>query len=77
MILEEFYKRLADNKDIRSLHIPRSEIFYIRSAVKAKYNYEASLEEIEIAVLELYEGGEIEAPEALIKELRKNYGSKR
>lgn len=68
--LEDFYDALINNRDFRKLDIPRSEIFYIRAAVKNKYGYEATLSEIEKIVLEEYEAGNLEAPEDLIRELR-------
>lgn len=73
MVLEEFYKLLLEEKDFRKLHIPRSEIFYIRAAVEAKYGYRADTKEIELTVLDMYEKGELEVPKPLIKELKRLY----
>lgn len=70
--LEDFYRGILDGKSIQNVHIPRSDVIYIRSAVKAKYDYDATVQEIEEAILELYDSGEITAPESLIRELRRD-----
>lgn len=73
MVLDDLYSLLADGKDIRNLHIPRSEIFYLKSAIEAKLGIDVDPYELEMIVLEEWEAGYITAPEPLIKELKRIY----
>ena len=51
-ILEEFYSALADNstKRIRRIHIPRSDVFYVRAAIEADTGVRYTLDHVERAM---------------------------
>ena len=51
-VLEEFYQALADNNEskIRRVHIPRSDVFYIRRAYYEKTGHWVSLDRMERAM---------------------------
>ena len=51
-VLEEFYNALAnqDEKKLRRVHIPRSDVFYVRSAVEAYYGRSFTLKHVEDAM---------------------------
>ena len=53
-VLEEFYKALAskDEGRLRRVHIPRSDVFYVREAVQAHYGRSFTLEHVEWAMRE-------------------------
>ena len=48
-VLEEFYKHVLDG-NIEDLHIPHSDVFYVREAVQAHYGRPFSLEHVEWAM---------------------------
>jgi hypothetical protein len=48
-VLEEFYKCLMDG-NIEDLHIPHSDVFYVRAAVEAHYGRPFTLEHVEWAM---------------------------
>lgn len=50
-ILDEFYSLLYQGKDIRKLHIPKSDVFYAKAAYEAYTGNSVSLEEMEDAML--------------------------
>lgn len=51
-VLEEFYKTLAsgDERKLMRVHIPRSEVFYVREKVEADLGVRYSLDRIERAM---------------------------
>lgn len=51
-VLEEFYSALADNSPnrMRRIHIPRSDVFYVRAAIEADTGVKYSLDHIERAM---------------------------
>ena len=51
-VLEEFYDAIADGDDFRlsRVHIPRSEVFYIRAAIEEALGEKYSLDRIERAL---------------------------
>ena len=51
-VLEEFYSALADNSShkLRRIHIPRSDVFYVRAAIEADTGVRYSLDHIERAM---------------------------
>jgi hypothetical protein len=51
-ILEEFYSALVDNNPSRMsrIHIPRSDVFYVRAAIEADTGVRYSLDHIERAM---------------------------
>jgi len=48
-VLEEFYNHVLDG-NIENLHIPHSDVFYVRKAVEAHYGRPFSLKEVEDAM---------------------------
>lgn len=52
-ILEEFYKVVASGKrnKIPHVHIPRSDVFYVRAAIEAKTGVRYSLAHVEWAMM--------------------------
>ena len=49
-VIEEFYKAIANNS-LHELHIPHSDVFYVRKAVEAHYGRSFSLKEVEEAMI--------------------------
>ena len=48
-VLEEFYKHLIDN-NLKNLHIPHSDVFYVKAAVDAHYGKSFTLKHVEGAM---------------------------
>tara|TARA_R100000329_G_scaffold104387_1_gene85672 strand:+ start:96 stop:359 length:264 start_codon:yes stop_codon:yes gene_type:complete len=48
-VLDEFYKHVLDG-NIEDLHIPHSDVFYVREAVQAHYGRPFTLEHVEWAM---------------------------
>jgi hypothetical protein len=48
-VLEEFYRHLMDG-NLEDLHIPHSDVFYVREAVQAHYGRSFTLQEVERAM---------------------------
>jgi len=63
-IIEQFYKAIAseDSNILKRLHIPRSDVFYIRAAIEADTGTRYSLDRIERA---MYLEGHLEARDVL------------
>lgn len=53
-VLEDFYAALAngDESRLRRVHIPRSEVFYVKAAVEARYGVSVSLQHVEKVLFE-------------------------
>ena len=51
-VLEEFYDALADNDEarVRRVHIPRSDVFYIRNKIYEDTGVKYSLDRVERAM---------------------------
>lgn len=51
-VIEEFYKALAgeDIARLSRVHIPRSDVFYVRAAIKANTGVEYTLDHVERAM---------------------------
>jgi hypothetical protein len=51
-VLEEFYSALADGNPskLRRIHIPRSDVFYVRAAIEADTGVKYTLDHIERAM---------------------------
>ena len=49
-VLEEFYNHLLSG-NIENLHIPHSDVFYVRAAVEAHYGRSFTLEHVEKAMI--------------------------
>ena len=49
-VIEAFYVAILNNT-LHKLHIPHSDVFYVRKAVEAHYGRSFSLEEVEKAMI--------------------------
>jgi hypothetical protein len=51
-VIEEFYKALADRnaRKLRRIHIPKSDVFYVRAAIEADTGVRYSLDHVERAM---------------------------
>ena len=49
-VIEEFYKAIQKTS-LHKLHIPHSDVFYVRKAVEAHYGRSFSLKEVEEAMI--------------------------
>lgn len=51
-VIEEFYKAVADgdSRKLRRIHIPKSDVFYVRAAIEADTGIRYSLDHIERAM---------------------------
>ena len=48
-VLEEFYRHVLDG-NLEDLHIPHSDVFYVKTAVEAHYGCKFTLEHVEWAM---------------------------
>ena len=48
-VIEEFYKAIINN-NLDKLHIPHSDVFYVRAAVEAHYGRSFTLKHVEEAM---------------------------
>ena len=51
-VIEEFYKAIADrdSRKLRRIHIPKSDVFYVRAAIEADTGVRYSLDHVEWAM---------------------------
>ena len=51
-VIEEFYDAIADgdSKRLRRVHIPKSDVFYVREALEARLGQRYSLDHVERAM---------------------------
>jgi ribosomal protein L13E len=49
-VIESFYDAIRNN-NLHKLHIPHSDVFYVRKAVEARYGRSFSLKEVEEAMI--------------------------
>jgi len=51
-VIEEFYKALANNNEaqLRRVHIPRSDVFYVREAIRQDTGIKYTLDRVERAM---------------------------
>ena len=51
-VLEEFYEAIAsnDSRKIRRVHIPKSDVFYVRNAIEADTGVRYTLDHVERAM---------------------------
>ena len=49
-VIESFYDAVLNN-NLEKLHIPHSDVFYVRAAVEAHYGRSFSLKEVEDAMI--------------------------
>ena len=71
-IIEEFYSLLSSENEnaLRKLHIPRSDVFYIRAAIESKTGTRYSLDRIERA---MYLEGHLEARDVLDPDRKRDW----
>lgn len=51
-VIEEFYKAIADGnaRKLQRIHIPKSDVFYVRAAIEADTGIKYSLDHVERAM---------------------------
>ena len=51
-VIEEFYKAIADrdSRKLRRIHIPKSDVFYVRAAIEADTGVRYTLDHVERAM---------------------------
>tara|TARA_Y100000385_G_C12858705_1_gene536256 strand:- start:40 stop:309 length:270 start_codon:yes stop_codon:yes gene_type:complete len=71
-ILEEFYSALVDNNSSRMhrIHIPRSDVFYVRAAIEADTGVRYTLDHVERA---MYLEGMLHRRDVLDPERKREY----
>jgi hypothetical protein len=72
-VIEEFYKALADNnpRAMRKVHIPKSDVFYVREAIYQDTGNWYSLDHVERA---MYLEGHLGRHEVLDPDRVREYG---
>ena len=50
-VLEEFYENLLNEDDPDRIHIPRSDVFYVREALRCRTGVTYTLDHVERAML--------------------------
>lgn len=46
-LLEQVYDCLTDNRPLDTIHIPHSDVFFVREALEARFKCELSLSQVE------------------------------
>ncbi len=72
-VLEEFYKALAtnDSRALQRVHIPKSDVFYVRAAIEADTGIRYSLDHVERA---MYLEGHLPRRDVLDPDRKRSYG---
>jgi len=72
-VLEEFYKALAtnDSRALQRVHIPKSDVFYVRAAIEADTGIKYSLDHVERA---MYLEGHLSRRDVLDPDRKRSYG---
>ena len=72
-VLEDFYKALIDNnpRAFTRVHIPKSDVFYIREAIKCQTGVTFTLDHVERA---MYLEGWLSRQEVLDPDREREYG---
>ena len=72
-VIEEFYKALVINngKAVQKIHIPKSDVFYVRAAIEADTGVRYSLDHVERA---MYLEGHLKRYEVLDPDRERDYG---
>ena len=72
-VIEEFYKALVSNngKAVQKIHIPKSDVFYVRAAIEADTGVRYSLHHVERA---MYLEGHLKRYEVLDPDRERDYG---
>tara|TARA_R100001377_G_C3111578_1_gene82789 strand:- start:72 stop:323 length:252 start_codon:yes stop_codon:yes gene_type:complete len=72
-VIEEFYRALAkgDENGLRRCHIPRSDVFYVRSKIELDTGVRYTLDHVERA---MYLEGHLKAKDVLDPSRKRKYG---
>ena len=72
-VIEEFYKALVSNngKAVQKIHIPKSDVFYVRAAIEADTGVRYSLDHVKRA---MYLEGHLKRYEVLDPDRERDYG---
>tara|TARA_R100000734_G_C3275115_1_gene70081 strand:+ start:309 stop:566 length:258 start_codon:yes stop_codon:yes gene_type:complete len=72
-VIDDFYRALAGNdvNALRKVHIPKSDVFYVREALEARTGVRYTLDHVERA---MYLEGHLYAHEVLDPEREREYG---
>jgi hypothetical protein len=72
-VIEEFYSALAggDNRRVRRIHIPKSDVFYVRKAIEEDTGVRYTLDHVERA---MYLEGHLKRSEVLDPDRERDYG---
>ena len=72
-VLEDFYKALIDNnpRAFTRVHIPKSDVFYIREAIRCNTSVKYTLDHVERA---MYLEGYLSRHEVLDPDRKREYG---
>ena len=73
-VIEEFYKALADEDEtkLRRVHIPRSDVFYVREKIRLDTGIKYTLDHVERA---MYLEGHLSASDVLDPNVPRGYCS--
>ena len=72
-VIEEFYDAIADgdSKKLRRVHIPKSDVFYVREALKSNLGESYTLDHVERA---MYLEGMLDANDVYKPHMKREYG---
>lgn len=72
-VIEEFYKALADEDEtkLRRVHIPRSDVFYVREKIRLDTGIKYTLDHVERA---MYLEGMLDAKDVYKPHMKRKYG---
>ena len=72
-VIEEFYSAIAagDSRKLQRIHIPRSDVFYVRAAIEADTGIRYTLDHVERA---MYLEGLIDRKDVLDPDRQREYG---
>lgn len=72
-VIEEFYSAIAtgDSRKLQRIHIPKSDVFYIRAAIEADTGVRYTLDHVERA---MYLEGMIDRKDVLDPDRKRDYG---
>ena len=72
-VIEEFYAAIADgdSKRLRRVHIPKSDVFYVREALRSRLGKSYTLDHVERA---MYLEGLLEARDVFEPRRKREYG---
>ena len=72
-VIEEFYRALADEDEtkLRRVHIPRSDVFYVREKIRLDTGIKYTLDHVERA---MYLEGMLDAKDVYKPHMKRKYG---